>query len=90
MPLSSERLVSNECRVKRGHYDHERSKKGVSNERLGTDILKLMSAARCSFGEIRYYKYESAVYALVPLGIFASAMVKCIIIHAMLPDALRF
>ena len=29
-------------------------------------------------------------YALVPLGIFASAMVKCIIIHAMLPDALRF
>ena len=28
--------------------------------------------------------------AWVPLGIFASAMVKCIVIHAMLPDALRF
>ena len=29
-------------------------------------------------------------YAWVPLGIFVSAMVKCIVIHAMLPDALRF
>ena len=31
-----------------------------------------------------------AINASVPLGIFASAMVKCIIIHVMLPDALRF
>ena len=42
--LSSEHLVSNERRVKRGHYDHERSKIWVSNERQGTEILKLMSA----------------------------------------------
>ena len=33
---------------------------------------------------------DSGSIASVPLGIFASAMVKCIIIHAMLPDALRF
>ena len=33
---------------------------------------------------------SSEFNASVPLGIFASAMVKCIIIHVMLPDALRF
>ena len=36
------------------------------------------------------YHIRVVPYASVPLGIFASAMVKCIIIHAMLPDALRF
>ena len=34
--------------------------------------------------------YGKFINAWVPLGIFASAMVKRIIIHAMLPDALRF
>ena len=37
-----------------------------------------------------HYVVVNTVYASVPLGIFASAVVKCIIIHAMLPDALQF
>ena len=54
--LSSQRLVSNELWVKRGHYDHERFKKWVSNERRvqmssgGIEILKLMSARLGKYG----------------------------------------
>ena len=44
--LSNEHLVSNDCRVKRGDYDHERSIKWVSNELWGTEILKLMIAVK--------------------------------------------
>ena len=49
-PVSKEHLVSNECQVKGEYYDHQRSKKYVSNERqvqMSTGAqknLKLMSA----------------------------------------------
>ena len=46
---SFECLVSNESRVKRGHYDHEHSKNWGSNEQQGTEIIN-----KRSFGEIRY------------------------------------
>ena len=52
--LSSQRLVSNELWVKRGHYDHERSKKWVSNERrvqMSTGAQKFFN--ELSFGELR-------------------------------------
>ena len=44
----------------------------------------------CIITLIYCFYMPTLAYASVPLEIFASAMVKCIIIHAMLPDALRF
>ena len=40
----------------RGHYDCRRSKKWVSNERQGTEILKLTGR---SFGKIRYLYFQN-------------------------------
>ena len=45
-----ERLVTHECRVKRGHNDHERSEKISLRWAPGTEILKLMSTGAFILG----------------------------------------
>ena len=63
--------------------------KGNINQKY-RDCQELYFYSNVVLVEITFFFYYIVTYAWVPLGIFASAMVKRIIIHAMLPDALRF
>ena len=65
--LSCELLVSNERRVKGGHYDCQRSKKWVWNERRGTEILRLMSARALIQGNMVHQYYTLFPWAKVKL-----------------------